>query len=386
MLYKTNKIQQFATVGNVEDIKFANKAVAYALENPDRGLDFKSGLIDWNDLALVMCSDASNTGETAVGITPSGKAKKEEFRSQGGRLHGLMNASDMNKDKFPCHAIQCVSKVIPRVCRSTVQAEAYEITYGVEAGDFIRAAIADIFGCLDIKRWEATAAQFMPQLWFTDCQSVYDTVRASVQAKAADKRLGIELAGLRQNLWRAKGEAIGNPLIRDELPVDATDSIRWIDTEVMLADPMTKNMEADKLIEFLSTNWWDTRQPIESVLKKQAKQIARRKAMATEERIDHNCTRYREPKEIDMSVVVRRVTKDLATGAVIDDDHKVTSRDTKYLNREMPLAPRNVRTIFYYPKEGADGTLVQPSVQPCIDEIGYSPPTKQGESYPQDYG
>ena len=140
----------------------------------------------------------------------------------------------------------------------------------------------------------------MPQLWFTDCQSVYDTVRASVQAKAADKRLGIELAGLRQNLWRAKGEAIGNPLIRDELPVDATDSIRWIDTEVMLADPMTKNMEADKLIEFLSTNWWDTSQPIESVMKKQAKQIARRKAMATEERIDHNCTRFREPKDIEM--------------------------------------------------------------------------------------
>mgnify|MGYP001342969120 CR=1 FL=1 len=127
---------------------------------------------------------------------------------------------------------------------------------------------SDLFGKLDVKRWEATAAQFMPQLWFTDCQSVYDTVRASVQAKAADKRLGIELAGLRQNLWRAKGEAIGNPLIRDELPVDATDSIRWIDTEVMLADPMTKNMEADKLIEFLSTNWWDTSQPIESVLKK----------------------------------------------------------------------------------------------------------------------
>ena len=155
------------------------------------------------------------------------------------------------------------------------------------------------------------------------------------------------------------------------MPTNATDHIRWIDTEVMLADPMTKSMEADKLVEFLATNQWDTSQPIESVMKKQAKQNARRKAMATEERIDHGTARFKLPKDngpLSLIQIVRRVTKDLSTGAVIDDDHKVQTRDTKYLTREVPNAPRDVRTIFYYPKEKSDEGLVPIEGKPIDDQ------------------
>ena len=47
----------------------------------------------------------------------------------------------------------------------------------------------------------------------------------------------------------------------------------------MLADPMTKVMEPVKLLEALETNYWDTSQPIDSVIKKKAKQLARRKTV-----------------------------------------------------------------------------------------------------------
>ena len=65
--------------------------------------------------------------------------------------------------------------------------------------------------------------------------------------------------------------------------------MRWIDTDVMLADPLTKQMEANKLIEALDSNEWNIRQPIESVIKERAKQLARSKSpemvpeVATEE-------------------------------------------------------------------------------------------------------
>ena len=52
-----------------------------------------------------------------------------------------------------------------------------------------------------------------------------------------------------------------------------------------LADPMTKIMEPDKLVQVMQTGYWNIEQPIESVLKKKAKQLARRKTPieATEE-------------------------------------------------------------------------------------------------------
>ncbi len=76
-------------------------------------------------------------------------------------------------------------------------------------------------------------------------------------AKIADKRLGIELASLRQSLWRRRGEATGDSRMCDVLPADATDIIRWIDTDVMIADPLTKAMDAEKLIHVMTRGYYD---------------------------------------------------------------------------------------------------------------------------------
>ena len=59
--------------------------------------------------------------------------------------------------------------------------------------------------------------------------------------------------------------------------------MRWIDTDVMIADPLTKAMEADKLMAALDSNHWDIEQLIESVIKKKAKQLARLKMKADEQ-------------------------------------------------------------------------------------------------------
>ena len=158
---------------------------------------------------------------------------------------------------------------------------------GVESGDVLRAAIADLKGVLDMNNWEASSSSHMKQIWFTDCKSVESSLSRPVMAKVSDKRLGIEIAALRQSLWRKPGQRAGEPHVEDEKPSDATDVVRWIDTDVMLADPLTKAMEADKLMTALRTNSWDLTQPIESVIKKKAKQLARRKTKPEGENSDN---------------------------------------------------------------------------------------------------
>ena len=58
----------------------------------------------------------------------------------------------------------------------------------------------------------------------------------------------------------------------DDIPKVTTDKCRWIDTDVMLADPLTKVMEPWKLDEALNTNYWSLKQPINSIMKKRAKE------------------------------------------------------------------------------------------------------------------
>ena len=52
----------------------------------------------------------------------------------------------------------------------------------------------------------------------------------------------------------------------------------------------------------------------------------------------------------------RRVTKDVRTGDVIDDEYKLIKHNKKFLFRELPGAPRDISTVFYYiaPTEGVD--------------------------------
>ena len=85
-----------------------------------------------------------------------------------------------------------------------MKAEGYQLTEVVEAGDLLRAAIADCHGMLDHQNWETSAAAWCTMQWVTDCRSLVATLEKPIM-KNTDKRLGIELASLRQYLWRRRG-------------------------------------------------------------------------------------------------------------------------------------------------------------------------------------
>ena len=88
--------------------------------------------------------------------------------------------------------------------------------------------------------------------------------------------MGIELAALRQSLWRYYGRTALDARVQDEPPKFPTDKCRWIDTKVMPCDPLTKSMSDEFLQDILDTNMWDYAQPDYSKAEKQRKQDQRR--------------------------------------------------------------------------------------------------------------
>ena len=111
----------------------------------------------------------------------------------------------------------------------------------------------------------------------TDCDSSRNALVRPTMGKPTDKRLGMTIASLRQAIWRRRGEAIGAPMVTDTLPSssDATDVCRWVDTDCMLADALTKQMSPEKLVAAIDTNTWSLEQPIESIVRKKDKQRQR---------------------------------------------------------------------------------------------------------------
>ena len=175
------------------------------------------------------------------------------------------------------HLISFGSTVQKRVVNSTIKAETYQLVDVVESADLLRAALADAHGQLDTSNWEDSAASYTMTQWCTDCRSCYDTLQKPIK-KTISKRLGIELASLRQLLWRQSGHSLPERRLLEEKPKDPTDIISWVDTTIMVADCLTKAMKETYLMKVLNTNEWGQRQTEQMKEDKARKSYLRRTA------------------------------------------------------------------------------------------------------------
>ena len=110
-------------------------------------------------------------------------------------------------------------------------------------------------------------------------QVACDTLH-KVVVKGVDKRLGMELACLRQYLWRRSGEPTPDRRMLEEQPplAERTDYCRWVGTTVMACDCLAKRMREDFLQNIIDTNVWNYTQTSE------AKAIKARKAAGIQRR------------------------------------------------------------------------------------------------------
>ena len=265
----------------VGDLQTFNEAAAVLKGTSTRGIKYKKG-VDWHNCVICAVSDAGHANaQEYIGEWDL----MEPFRSQGGKLVFLASPEAVHEDEFHVVLVSFASNALKRVVRSTIQAEAYQLQQTVEEADIIRAALVDARGSLDRHDWETSAAIQVRSVWFTDCKSVQTALSKPI-VRTVDKRLGIELASLRQQLWRFAGRDDIKARLQDGPPAKPTDVLRWVDTLVMLADPLTKPMGDELLQKVLDTGIWDVAQPLQGKEVK-AKKAAQRQAKRAE--------RYAEP-------------------------------------------------------------------------------------------
>jgi hypothetical protein len=236
-----------------------------AQANSTEGIFFSSSGITWDDAVVCTITDASFCNETVVidGVSEPG-------RSQQGYVVCLAPAGVVNMSEAIIHPISWSSTHIKRVCRATLMAEAFAMIKGTEAGARIRAAIVDMKGDLDMRNWEESAARAMGHVWMTDCDSLYEHLMSQRLNAIENKRLAIDLMALRQQIWERDGERTL------EIDHSCGDYPRWIDTSVMLADPLTKAMAPDRLVATMTTGVFDMRPTAESLMIKEKNRASRK--------------------------------------------------------------------------------------------------------------
>ena len=111
---------------------------------------------------------------------------------------------------------------------------------------------------------------------------MHDYLVNTTAAGCEDKRLEIDLEGLRENLWEYPDGSI-----KDSIEEDQCDKPRWIDTSVMICDCLTKfgnEHFARPLITAMGSGVMDLTPTASSQLKKMRQQKARLdKILKTEE-------------------------------------------------------------------------------------------------------
>ena len=85
-----------------------------------------------------------------------------------------------------------------------------------------------------------------------------------------NKRLAIDHMALRQQIWERDGERTL------EIDHSCGDYPRWIDTSVMLADPLTKAMLPERLVETLRTGLYSMKPTSESLMIKEKNRASRK--------------------------------------------------------------------------------------------------------------
>ena len=119
----------------------------------------------------------------------------------------------------------------------------------------------------------------------TDCDSLYEHLIAPRFNTIENKRLAIDLMSLRQQIWERDGERT------QYVDHDSGDYPRWIDTSTMIADPLTKHMDCDRLKNTLATGILDLTPTEESLKTKERNRSLRKKQKeqqqaAKEEKLD----------------------------------------------------------------------------------------------------
>ena len=233
--YRVSRLQSSISGATVAILHDANAVVQLAQQGIENKLIFPGGHLTWGEVGIITVTDASFSNE-------------KNYKSQQGRFHFLGDINEIKDPKTTSYRVMPLgfaSNTIRRVCRSTLQCEAYSLQAGQESGDKLRGALAELMGQLDsMKTWLDDSRSCIPQLMLSDCRSLTDHLASEVLGRVADKRLGIELQSIHESLWQDGRRTW-------DMHHGGGDIVTWIATGTMVSDALTKSMRPDLIIRVL---------------------------------------------------------------------------------------------------------------------------------------
>ena len=215
----------------------ANALVKKFKANPDFALWFRPMKLD--GCGLVGISDAS-----LGNVMKSGGAGQDPMLrvySQSGYLMMVGDADLLAGREGKFVLLDGRSHRLSRVCRSTYAAELLSAEETFDTGQYCRGVLAEALGYPMNQRDVSMSCEAVPLTVVVDAKDVFDKSTSDTPSYGSQKSLAFTVAWLR-NLLRRPGCYI-----------------RWTSTENMLADALTKEMEADHLRQVLTSGKWCVR-------------------------------------------------------------------------------------------------------------------------------
>ena len=235
---------------SIADLKQTNKAVTDTIQFQHCGVTLRK--IPEERLCFLAYHDAAwaNTQPDAGEEQDFDWIGDHQVASQLGSLVLLADITCLGNEGGRFSLVDWKSKAAHRVCRSTFAGETMACSEGLEGALFLRGLYISFATGARVP--DHQGGQFFPLHLVTDCRSLYDHIhREGVPRAPAEKRLAIDLAGLRQALmieaehqWRQEhGEEFKPTPERPLRP-----PLHWLPTHEQLADILTKRLKP--------TEWW----------------------------------------------------------------------------------------------------------------------------------
>ena len=203
---------------------------------------------NWNDEVTYLRSSPWTGTTEFMKCEPARKSKTSEkflqrcrTSSQAGYLVFFYDdRMEETEDTFPVSIIQWKSYRLKRNTVNTLSAECQALVAGIGEIHWQRFLLLEVLGYRPVLQdWESLM-QKIPFTAVTDSKSLYDTITTTTNAAThiEDKRTAIDVTILKADFKRTRGR------------------IRWIPGEFMLADSLTKKMNAQGLKRLLVHGKW----------------------------------------------------------------------------------------------------------------------------------
>ena len=216
---KIGELQSAINVATVSHLLEANRVLHEAKVHP----------------VTIMIIPIAEQELTFCAFSDASFASNQKLSAHQGTVIFATSTKILENDKSVVCPIAWSSKRIPRVVRSTLGAEAFALSNSIDRLSWIRVLWAWMkddsvaWHCPEeLLRKEPSAAAV------TDCKSVYDIVTRTVPPHCEEHRTTIECLLIRQRM-------------QDNC------KLRWVASGAMLADCLTKSMDASRLRECLKS-------------------------------------------------------------------------------------------------------------------------------------